>query len=130
METMNDEAFITLVDKGVAALGPTILARIKNIAIVVADEPTNEQRELLGLEKDAVLFGLYEGVPLTERGFTDEPLLPDKITIFKRAILDAYNDPADVARCVENTVWHEVAHHFGHDEEWVAIEEEHRGKTQ
>lgn len=126
---MTDEAFLKLVDRGVEALGPTILERIKNVAIVVADEPSREQRESLALSPDEVLFGLYEGVPQIERGLTEEPLLPDKITIFKNAVLEAYQDPADIAACVENTVWHEVAHHFGHDEEWVAREEERRGKT-
>ena len=74
------------------------------------------------------MFGLYEGVPLIERGLADELLLPDKITIFKLPILAAYTDPEDIATCVSNTVWHEVAHHFGMDEEQVQEEEIKRGK--
>lgn len=126
---MNDDVFLTLVDRGVEALGPTVLARLQNVAIVVEDEPSEEQREELGLRAGEVLFGLYEGVPVSERGLEDAVRLPDKITIFQQAILATYSDPADIVACVENTVWHEVAHHFGWDEEWVAREEERRGRV-
>jgi predicted Zn-dependent protease with MMP-like domain len=125
---MSDDEFLTIVDAGVAALGPVILARMQNVAVVVADELTPAQREAQGLSPDEVLFGLYEGVPLTERGFVEELLLPDKITIFKLPILATYSDPAEIAQCVTNTVWHEVAHHFGMDEAEVVAEEERRGK--
>ncbi len=116
-----------LVDMGVAALGERVHERLKNVAIVVKDYPSREQREDMGIAPDEVLFGLYEGVPQTERGI-DAPLLPDVITVFKEPILAAYSDPHDIAICVANTVWHEVAHHFGRDEEWVAEEERRRGK--
>lgn len=125
---MSDDEFLTLVDAGVAALGPRVHARMQNVAVVIADEPSPEQREAQGLGPDDVLFGLYEGVPLTERGLVEELLLPDKITIFKLPILATYTDPAEIAQCVANTVWHEVAHHFGMDEDEVAAEEERRGK--
>jgi predicted Zn-dependent protease with MMP-like domain len=68
-------------------------------------------------------------VPQTERGLDDGPLLPDKITIFKLPILATYGRPEDIAKCVENTLWHEVAHHFGMEEEEVEREEVKRGKT-
>lgn len=125
---MSDEEFLRLVDEGVAALRPDILEKLDNVAIVIADEPTEAQRQELGLAAEETLFGLYEGVPQSERGLTDEVLLPDKITIFKHPILATYSDPTDIAVCVENTVWHELAHHFGWDEEWVEREEERRGK--
>ena len=88
-----------------------------------------EQRKENNLSEDEVLFGLYEGIPQTERGLSDDIVLPDKITIFKEAILAVYSDPADIAVCVANTVWHEVAHHFGMDEDEVRAEEIKRGKT-
>jgi predicted Zn-dependent protease with MMP-like domain len=125
---MTDEEFLKLVDRGIDALRPDIKERMGNVAIVIADEPSAQQREDNGLAPDDVLFGLYEGVPQTERGVEDFLLLPDKITIFKNAILAAYDDPQDIATCVENTVWHEVAHHFGMDEEEVEEEEIKRGK--
>lgn len=126
---MTDETFLQLVDRGVEALGPDVLKRLDNVAIVVEDAPTKVQREEMGMAEGEQLFGLYEGVPQSERGLEDIPQLPDKITIFKKPILSAYINPADIARCVENTVWHELAHHFGFDEEWVAKEEVRRGKT-
>ena len=126
---MSDEEFITLVDAGIDALGEDIRARMDNVAIVIADAPTEEQRKENNLSEDEILFGLYEGIPQTERGLSDDIVLPDKITIFKEAILAVYSDPADIAVCVANTVWHEVAHHFGMDEDEVRAEEIKRGKT-
>ena len=126
---MSDEEFITLVDAGIDALGEDIRARMDNVAIVIADAPTEEQRKENNLNDDEILFGLYEGIPQTERGLSDDIVLPDKITIFKEAILAVYSDPADIAVCVANTVWHEVAHHFGMDENEVRAEEIKRGKT-
>jgi len=119
---------LKLVDEAVDALGEEILSRIGNVAIVTADEPSAKQREENGLSEDEVLFGLYEGIPQTERGITEEIVLPDKITIFKLPILAAYETNEDIAVCIKNTVWHEVAHHFGMDEEWVRDEEIKRGK--
>lgn len=126
---MSDEEFLKLIDAGVNKLPSEILAKLDNVAIVMADEPTAEQRVENELEAGEVLFGLYEGVPLADRGLEEEFRLPDKITIFKQAILHTYSEPADIAACVENTVWHELAHHFGWDEEWVQAEEVKRGKT-
>lgn len=126
---MSDEEFLKLIDAGVNKLPSEILAKLDNVAIVMADEPTAEQRVENELEAGEVLFGLYVGVPLADRGLEEEFRLPDKITIFKQAILNTYSEPADIAACVENTVWHELAHHFGWDEEWVQAEEVKRGKT-
>lgn len=128
MRGMSDDEFLQLVDAGVAALGPVVHERMQNVAVVIADVPTAEQLGAQGLSPDEPLFGLYEGVPLTERGLVDDLLLPDKITIFKEPILAAYSDPADIATCVANTVWHEVAHHFGMEEDEVEAEEIRRGK--
>ncbi len=125
---MTDEAFMELVGKGLDDLREDIRARIKNVAVVVEDEPTLEQLLDHGLAHGDILFGLYEGVPLTERGI-EAPLFPDKITIFKKPILATYSLSEDIEACVKNTVWHEVAHHFGLDEEAVAYEELKRGKV-
>jgi predicted Zn-dependent protease with MMP-like domain len=125
---MSDEEFLKLVDAGIDALRPDVKERMKNVAIVIADEPSLLQREENGLGEEDTLFGLYEGIPQTERGVTDDVVLPDKITIFKLPILKTYSDPEDIATCVENTVWHEVAHHFGMEEDEVEEEERRRGK--
>ena len=125
---MTDEEFTKLVEVGIAELRSDIQAKLDAVAIVIEDEPTAEQLADLGCTADDRIFGLYEGVPLTERGLLDEVILPDKITIFKNAILATYTKPEDVQACVANTVWHEVAHYFGMDEEMVTEEEKRRGK--
>jgi predicted Zn-dependent protease with MMP-like domain len=70
------------------------------------------------------LFGLYEGVPQTKRGNPYALILPDKITIFRLPIEHSTAaDPAAIKEIVKNTVWHEVAHHFGMDEQQVRTAE-------
>jgi predicted Zn-dependent protease with MMP-like domain len=59
------------------------------------------------------LYGLYEGIPLTQRTNNYSGVLPDKITIFRLPILAGASTRAEVVKQVKNTVWHEVAHHFG-----------------
>lgn len=125
---MSDDEFAALVEAGVADLRPDIRAKLDAVAIVIEDEPMAEQLADLGCTADDRIFGLYEGVPLTERGLLDEVILPDKITIFKNAILATYTKSEDIQACVANTVWHEVAHYFGMDEEMVTEEEKRRGK--
>jgi predicted Zn-dependent protease with MMP-like domain len=125
---MTDAEFEALVAQGIEDLRPEIRERIKNVAIIVRDRPTPEQLAHHDIPGDDTMFGLYEGTPLTERG-VDDPILPDTITIFKEPILAHYETAADIAACVSNTVWHEIAHHFGYDEEWVEAEELRRGKT-
>jgi predicted Zn-dependent protease with MMP-like domain len=124
---MTDEEFEKLVAEGIDRLPPRILAKLKNVAIVIEDEPTSEQHKAHTLESEATLFGLYEGVPQTERGI-EFVLMPDKISIFKKPTLEAYQDSEDIRECVANTVWHEVAHYFGMDEDEVGEEEIKRGK--
>ena len=125
---MTDDEFELLIERGIRDIQPELRALMNNVAIVIADEPTEEQLAEHKDDGESTLFGLYEGVPLTERGI-EGVLFPDKITIFKTAILAENQTEEDIAECVSNTVWHEVAHHFGYDEEWIAAEEEHRGKT-
>ena len=82
--------------------------RMRNIEIVVDDEPSEEQRPKDGSE----LLGLYEGVPLTGRAAA-EPYLPDRISIFRGPIERISVSPRRQADVVRDTVIHEIAHHFG-----------------
>ena len=124
---MTDDEFLALVDEAVLSLSPAMRQHLRNVAITIADAPSEAQREDAGLTEDEVVFGLYEGVPLADRGLVETVQLPDKVTIFKLPILEAYRDPAAIKACVANTVWHELAHHLGWDEEWIAAEEARRG---
>lgn len=91
---------------------------LDNVEIVVEDEPTTEQ---LGSHEDGdELFGLYEGTPLTARGSDYSLVLPDKITIFRRPIERACSTPEEMADEVRVTVIHELAHHFGIEEDRIA----------
>lgn len=80
---------------------------MRNVELVVEDEPDPER-----VGEGQTLLGLYEGVPLTERGLA-EPYLPDRITIYRRPIEEMASSPRRQAEIVRDTVVHEVAHHFG-----------------
>jgi predicted Zn-dependent protease with MMP-like domain len=123
---MDAKQFEKLVEQGVEAIPGRFLELLDNVAIVVEEEPTPEQMEKLRLGEGWSLFGLYEGVPHSGRGPAYSGVLPDKITIFKRPIEEAAKTPEEVAEIVRDTVWHEIAHHFGMDEDEVAEAEEKR----
>jgi len=115
---MNREKFEELVKEGIEAIPKRFLDKMSNVDIVIEDEPTEEQIKKLKLRKDVKLFGLYEGIPQTKRGFY-AGVLPDKITIFKKPIEEVASLDTQIKEMVKNTVWHEIAHHFGMDEERV-----------
>jgi predicted Zn-dependent protease with MMP-like domain len=124
---MTYEEFEKLVNEGIDAIDEKFLARLKNVEIIIEDDPTPFQLEKLKLH-GALLFGLYEGVPLTKRQSYGQ-VLPDKITIFKNSIERVYSRPEDIREAVKNTVWHEIAHHFGMDEEQVRARERIRNNS-
>jgi len=123
---MTNEEFGQLVKEGIDAIDEKFLQKLKNVEIVVEDDPTTFQLKELKL-RGALLFGLYEGIPLTKREQYGQ-VLPDKITIFKNAIEQVYSRPEDIKRAVKDTVWHEIAHHFGMDEVQVRQAERKRRK--
>lgn len=112
---MEINEFEELVNQGIAIIPEKFLKKLKNVAIVIEEEPSSEQIAKLKLRKNFTLFGLYEGVPQTKRT-VHYSALPDKITIFKRPIEQYAQTPDDIREIVKNTVWHEIAHHFGSDE--------------
>lgn len=120
------EEFENIVIQGIEAIPAEFLAKLSNVAIVIEDEPTSEQIKKIKLRGDVLLFGLYEGVPQSQRGLNYTAVLPDKITIFKKAIESAAQNKEDLKKIVKNTVWHEIAHHFGADEERVCQAEQKR----
>lgn len=124
---MTDEEFEKLVAAGIDVLPERVRTKMRNVAIVIAEEPMGQQKKTNDLSMSETLFGLYEGVPQTERD-SGYCALPDKISIFRNPILASYSDPEEIKICVANTVWHEVAHHFGMDEAEVEAEEMKRGK--
>lgn len=114
MVDISDEQFAALIAEVMDELPREHIKAVKNVAIVYADEPTPEQRMQLRLRHDQSLFGLYEGVPLPQRGGrTNFP--PDKITIFKLPMLLATSTYSELRAQVKHTLWHEIAHYFGLD---------------
>ena len=111
--------FKQIVSEGIAAIPEKFLKKLSNVAIIIEKRPTQAQEKKLHLRQGLVLFGLYEGVPQTRRGFGYSGVLPDKITIFQEAIESVGRDEKDFKEIVRNTVWHEIAHHFGMDEKKV-----------
>lgn len=92
--------------------------RLHNIVVVVEERPTPSQLRAMGLDpREDTLYGLYEGIPLSERSTFDLPPLPDKITIFAEPLLHDFPDPTELCEQVRITVLHEIAHFFGMDED-------------
>ncbi len=112
MTVPTDDEFDVIISKALDTLPQKYTSRMTNVAIVYADEPSAAQREQLKLRDNQSLFGLYQGVPLPARG-GHEPLLPDKITIFKVPLTMASQTPEQLQENVRHTLWHEMAHYFG-----------------
>ena len=105
--------FEDIVTKAISKVPEPYASKIDNIAFFVEDQPSDQQRQALGLRPCQSLFGLYEGVPLTERRGGYALTLPDRITIFKLTHEQYASNLEELNRQVINTVWHEVAHYFG-----------------
>jgi len=86
---------------------------LQNVAIVMADEPSVEQLKKMKIDKNHSLLGLYEGIPLTQRGAGYNLVLPDKITLFKNTIEQVSADSDQVFETIKRTLWHEIAHYYG-----------------
>ncbi len=112
MSDLKRARFARLVRRALRDMPREFSERMRNVEIVVDDEPDEERRPKDGSE----LLGLYEGVPLTGRGAM-EPYLPDRITIFRGPIERMSASPRRQAEIVRDTVVHEIAHHFGISDE-------------
>ena len=112
MSDLKRARFARLVRRALDDLPREFAERMRNVQVVVDDEPNEEQRPTDGSE----LLGLYEGVPLTGRG-SMEPYLPDRISIFRGPIERMTASPQRQADIVRDTVIHEIAHHFGISDE-------------
>jgi predicted Zn-dependent protease with MMP-like domain len=110
------ERFEALVAAALDSLPEEIAAAMENVEVVVEEEPPPEA--LAGLPPGETLLGLYHGVPLSERGpHTYHGVLPDKISIYRGPIARRFRTPARIEEEVRRTVVHEIAHHFGIDDE-------------
>ena len=121
---MTRSQFLALVDEALATIPDDFQSAMKNIAIVVEDEPSNAQLESVDIEPPDTLLGLYEGTPLTERQWAHGNVLPDKVTLFQRPIEEASEDEDDLVVAIGETLIHEIGHYFGLSEEEIEEIEE------
>jgi predicted Zn-dependent protease with MMP-like domain len=105
---MGAAEFEGLVDQALDAVPAELLALVENCVVLVEDAPPPDEPGLLGL---------YDGVPLTERGDTYTGVLPDRILIYRLPTLAVCDSHEDVVEEVHITVVHEIAHHFGIDDD-------------
>ena len=113
MLEITNERFEELVSEGINSIDDEHFKHLDNVAFTIADLPTPYQKHKAGMKHGWLLLGLYEGIPKTSRGNNYTGVVPDKITIFKAPLLAVSRDEEDLKNRVKNTVWHEVAHHFG-----------------
>lgn len=126
---MQRQEFERLVEKGYERLPAWVREKIKNVALLVEDEPSEEDRRLQDLGDDETLLGLYKGIPLSERGelYGIGVTMPDTITLYRIPIEEAAEEEGlPVAQVIVDTIWHEFAHHFGMDEREVQAREHRR----
>jgi predicted Zn-dependent protease with MMP-like domain len=116
---MERKRFEELVAQAVEELPVEFRERLENIDVVVEDIPTPSQLRHSGLGKGFILLGLYEGVPLTQRHSNYGLVPPDKITIFQKNIEDICRSATEteIKSEIRKVVRHEIAHHFGIDDE-------------
>ncbi|HXD72616.1 MAG TPA: metallopeptidase family protein [Vicinamibacterales bacterium] len=123
---MQREKFESLVADALASIPRRFREAMKNIAIVVEDEPSRELLREMGIRPPGTLLGLYSGTPLTERGWDYGNRLPDRILIFQRPHEREAADQDDLIVAIGETLIHEIGHYFGMSEEQIEeIEEQY-----
>ena len=107
------EKFQVYVAEALETLPDEIKEMMSNVAVTVAAYPTAAQKQSVGLQAGYALYGLYQGVPLTQRTSNYGMVPPDRITIFMYPLVTHYPTPEAIRKQVQKTVLHEIGHHFG-----------------
>ncbi|MDN5274148.1 MAG: hypothetical protein JWP06_49 [Candidatus Saccharibacteria bacterium] len=113
MLELTDERFDQLITRAMDELPQKYITGLDNVAIIYADDPSEEQKQKMKLDSHHLLLGLYEGIPLTQRGNGYSFVLPDKITLFKNSILAVVRSDEELFEQIKRTLWHEIAHYYG-----------------
>lgn len=116
---MTRREFDRIVERAIAKVPEGFRKRLKNVAFVVEREP-----------REAGLLGLYQGRPLTVRSVSEPFAMPDTITIYQGPHERMAHDDEELQKIVNDTVWHEVAHYFGLEEDEVLRAERKRRISQ
>jgi predicted Zn-dependent protease with MMP-like domain len=128
---MTRQRFTQLVEEALHDIPRRFRNAMRNVAVVVEDAPPTALLEELEIEPPDTLFGLYQGMPLTERSWGYGNALPDRISIYQQPIEAECADDDEIRTCVAETVIHEFGHYFGLSEEEIEeIEEKYwRGES-
>jgi predicted Zn-dependent protease with MMP-like domain len=121
---MTREKFEQLVADAITLIPRRFRREMKNIAIIVEDEPSAELLEEMEIDPPDSLYGLYQGTPLPERSATWGNTLPDCVTLFQKVIEEDCDDDDDVRMVIGETLIHELGHYFGLSEEEIEDIEE------
>jgi len=121
---MRKAHFESLVADALASIPQQFREAMRNIAIVVEDEPSPDLLAEMEIEPPDTLLGLYQGIPLTERRWDTGNQLPDRILIFQGPHERAAEDEGDLANAIAETLIHEIGHYFGMSEEEIEDVEE------
>jgi predicted Zn-dependent protease with MMP-like domain len=126
------DAFRALVAEAIDSIPAKFAAQIRNLAIVIEDEPDEDLLDEMGVEPPDTLLGLYQGTPLPERAWGHGNDLPDRVLLFQIPIEDDALQDGDVVGVIGETLIHELGHYFGMSEdEIMAIEERYwRGEAE
>ena len=119
MNDVTDEQFDALISRAMDELPQEYIRGLDNVVVTYADEPTEHQQRRRGAHDHGLLLGLYEGIPLTARGAGYSFVLPDKITLFKHALMQVSHDEASFFEQIKRTLWHEIAHFYGLDHDRI-----------
>ena len=121
---MTRAEFERLVAEAVNLIPRRFRREMKNLALVVEDEPSADLLDEMEIEPPDSLYGLYQGTPLPERSWGFGNSLPDRITIFQRPIEEDCDDEDEMRKMIGETLIHEVGHYFGMSEEQIEEIEE------
>jgi len=118
---MECEEFEDLLVRALSELPLEFQDKLENVDIIVEERPSREQLLESGLEHDVELLGLYEGLPHTERIRWYHMVLPDRITLFQEPIVAKCRSKEEIAEEIRRVLCHEIAHHFGIDDDRLDV---------
>ena len=122
---MTRESFRELVEEAIDTIPAKFAREVRNLVIVIEDEPSDELLDDMGMEPGDSLLGLYQGTPMNERGWGYGNQLPDRITLFQDVIEDdCEGDEDEIIVAIGETLIHELGHYFGMTEEQIMEIEE------
>ena len=121
---MTREEFRELVEEAIDTIPAKFAREVRNLAIVIEDEPSPDLLDEMEMEPGDSLLGLYQGTPLNERGWGYGNQLPDRITLFQQTIEDDCDNEDEIVVAIGETLIHELGHYFGMSEDQIMEIEE------